>query len=111
MVECLKETREVLRKKPKTPLHFVDLKHEQRVPYIKRVGKLPIRTVSVLIHKPSIKEPEKFQSQKFRLYRYATRLLLERTYWLCRDHRKKDEGNGFADIIFSNRSIMSYEDI
>ncbi|MDQ8188074.1 DUF3800 domain-containing protein [Pelagicoccus sp. SDUM812002] len=111
MVECLKETREVLRKKPKTPLHFVDLKHEQRVPYIKRVGKLPIRTVSVLIHKPSIKEPEKFQSQKFLLYRYATRLLLERTSWLCRDHRKKDEGNGFADIIFSNRSIMSYEEI
>jgi len=60
MVACLKEVRQVLGKAPKTPLHFVDLKHEQRVPYIRRVGELPIRTVSVLIHKPAIVEPEKF---------------------------------------------------
>ena len=38
MVSCLKAVRAVLRKEPKTPLHFVDLKHEQRVPYIRRVG-------------------------------------------------------------------------
>jgi hypothetical protein len=77
MVSCLKEVREVLCKPPKTPLHFVDLKHEQRVPYIRRVGELPLRTVSVLIHKPSIIEPEKFQNTKYLLYRYATRMLLE----------------------------------
>jgi len=39
MVSCLKEMREVLGKAPKTPLHFVDLTHEQRVPYIRRVGR------------------------------------------------------------------------
>ena len=78
MVSCLKETRCVLGKSPKTPLHFVDLKHDQRVPYIRRVGELPIRTVSVLIHKPLIVEPEKFQNTKYLLYRYATRMLLER---------------------------------
>jgi len=32
MVKCLKEVRTVLQKAPKTPLHLVDLKHEQRVP-------------------------------------------------------------------------------
>ncbi len=111
MVSCLKEVREVLHKVPKTPLHFVDLKHEQRVPFARRVGALPIRTVSVLVHKPSIKEPEKFQNEKYRLYRYATRLLLERVSWLCRDQRREDEGDGFAEIIFSNRSNMSYEEI
>lgn len=47
MVSCLKEVREVLNKVPKSPLHFVDLKHEQRVPYVRRVGALPMRTVSV----------------------------------------------------------------
>ena len=52
MVSCLKAVREVLKRPPKTPLHFVDLKHEQRVPYIRRVGALPIRTVSVLVYKP-----------------------------------------------------------
>ena len=111
MVSCLKEVRNVLGKHPKTPLHFVDMKHEQRMPYIRRVGELPIRTVSVLIYKPLIAEPEKFQNTKYLLYRYATRMLLERVSWLCRAHRNADEGDGFAEIIFSNRSNMSYDDI
>ena len=111
VVSCIKQVRELLRKQPKAPLHFVELKHEQRVPYIRRVGELPIRTVSVLVYKPFISEPEKFQNTKYLLYRYATRLLLERVSWLCRDHRREGEGNGFTDVIFSNRSNMSYEDI
>lgn len=111
MVSCLKDVRAVLGKPPKTPLHFVDLKHEQRVPYIRRVGDLPIRTVSVLIYKPLISEPEKFQNTKYLLYRYATRMLLERVSWLCRDRRQAGEGDRFAEIIFSNRSNMSYDDI
>lgn len=111
MVSCLREAREVLGKAPKTPLHFVDLKHDQRVPYARRVGLVPMRTVSVLVYKPLIREPEKFQNTKYLLYRYATRMLLERVSWLCRDHRKEGEGDGFAEVIFSNRSNMSYEEI
>lgn len=103
--------REVLGKPPKTPLHFVDLRHEQRVPYVRRVGELPIRTVNILVHKPQISEPEKFQNTKYLLYRYATRMLRERVSWLCRDQRRVGEGDGFAEIIFSNRSNMSYNDI
>jgi len=45
------------------------------------------------------------------LYRYATRMLLERVSWLCRDHRKEGVGNGKAEIIFSNRGQMSYDDL
>lgn len=111
MVACLKEVRSLLGKAPKTPLHFVDLRHEQRVPYIRRVGALPIRTVSVVIYKPLIREPEKFRNTKYLLYRYAARLLLERVSWLCRDLRECGEGDGFAEVIFSNRSNMSYEEI
>ncbi len=110
-VSCLKEVRKILKKPPKTPLHFVNLRHEQRVPYIRRVGELPVRTVSILIHKPLIKEPEKFQNKKYLLYRYATRLLLERVSWLCRDQIKEGDGDGFCEVIFSNRSNMSYEEI
>ena len=111
MVSCLKSVRETLLKPVNTPLHFVDLKHEQRIPYIRRVGELPIRTVSVLVYKPLIAEPEKFQNTKYLLYRYATRLLLERVSWLCRDHRITNEGDGFTEVIFSNRSNMSYDEI
>lgn len=111
MVSCMKEVRKILGKVPKTPLHFVDLKHEQRIPYIRRIGELPIKTVNILIHKPSISEPEKFQNNKYLLYRYATRLLLERVSWLCRDGKREGEGDGYAKIIFSNRSNMSYDEI
>jgi hypothetical protein len=37
--------------------------------------------------------------------------LLERVSWLGRDHRRSSEGDGFTEVIFSNRSNMSYEDI
>ncbi len=111
MVACLKATKEVLGRNHAVPLHFVDLRYEQRIPFIRRIGALPIRTVSILVYKPIIREPEKFQSTKFLLYRYVTRMAMERVSWLCRDHRHSDGGDGYTDIIFSNRSNMSYEDI
>ena len=111
LVETLKTARQLLGRQPKQQLHFADLKHEQRVPYARLIADAPIRTVSVLIHKPCIKEPEKFRSEKFLLYRYATRYLLERVSWLCRDQRIEGEGDGQTDLVFSNRSIMSYEDL
>lgn len=110
-VQLLRDVRERLKKPPKKALHFRDLKHEHRVPYVRAIGEEPLRAVSVLIHKPSIQEPEKFHSEKFRLYRYATRLLLERVSWLCRDNYKSGDGDGTAEITFSNRSIMSYDDL
>ena len=35
----------------------------------------------------------------------------QRVPWLCRDHRKPDAGNGQAEVIFSNRSQMSYDEL
>lgn len=111
LVPLMAEVRKLLGKAPKAQLHFSDLKHEQRVPYVRHIAAHPLRTVSVLIHKPSIQEPEKFQAEKFLLYRYAARFLLERVSWLCRDHRAEGEGNGQVETIFSNRSIMSYDEL
>ncbi len=111
VVELMKQVRQLLGRQPKQALHFCKLDHPQRVPYAREIGKTRLRAVSVLIHKPSIQDKEKFQSQKHLLYRYATRLLLERVSWLCRDHRVKEVGDGRAEIIFSNRSQMSYEEI
>ena len=36
------------------------------VPYVDEIAKSKLRTISVLIHKPSIKEPEKFQERSER---------------------------------------------
>lgn len=110
-VELAKQARDLLKKPPKHPLHFRELKHEQRVPLARLIGQAQARSVSVLIHKPTITEPENFQQKKYSLYRYACRLLLERVSWLCRDHHKTGQGNGRAELIFSNRSAMSYDDL
>ena len=109
IVQTARHARELLRKTPKHALHFRQLKHEQRVVLARLVGQLSSRTVSVLIHKPSITEPENFQQEAYSLYRYASRLLLERVSWLCRDHRKKGFGDGRVELIYSNRSAMSYD--
>jgi hypothetical protein len=53
--------RTALGRPDKKPLHFRDLRHEHRLPFIHEVSKAALKAVSVLVHKPSIKEPEKFQ--------------------------------------------------
>lgn len=110
-VALAKQARELLKKPPKHPLHFRELKHEQRVPLARLLGQMQARAVNVLIHKPSIPDPELFQQQKYSLYRYASRLLLERVSWFCRDHHKVGVGDRRAELIFSNRSAMSYDDL
>lgn len=109
VVKVARNVRELLGKPDKFVLHFRELKHEQRVPYVRQVAAMPIRTVSVLVHKPSIRNPENFQQEAHKLYRYCTRLLLERVSWLCRDHAISDTCS--VDLIFSNRSAMSYDNL
>ena len=108
LIELVDAMRAQLGKKPREPLHFRKLKHEHRLPFAAKIAAARLRVVSVLVHKPSIQEPEKF-SERFLLYRYASRYLLERVSWLCRDHAI--EGATAAKVTFSNRSAMSYEEL
>lgn len=110
-VNATKEIKQVLKKDVKAVLHFRDLKHEQRIACVSTLAKHSFRTVSVVSYKPDISDPEKYQANKYLLYRYLTRILLERVSWLCRDNVKPGEGDGSAELIFSDRSAMSYEDI
>lgn len=109
-VKLVDEVRTLLGRPEKKPLHFRDLRHEHRLPFLDRIGRAPLRAINVLVHKPSILEPETFREGN-RLYFYAVRLLLERVSWLCRDRRRDGDGDGTAEIVFSNRSGMSYEDL
>lgn len=111
MVKLMDDVRTLLDRPRRQQVHFVKLSHAQKTAYAREIGKVSLRTVSVLVHKPSIEGPETFQARKHRLYRYATRLLLERVSWLCREHRIAGRGDGFAEVIFSNRGQMSYDDL
>lgn len=110
-VRVLKSARELLNKPPKYALHFRELRHEQRVAYTGVIAKEKFLTVSVLSYKPDIPNPESFQQERNLLYKYLTRLLVERISWLARDHLKPGDGDGTAQLIFSDRAAMSYEDL
>lgn len=110
-VKVLDRVRNELGKKPDHALHFRKLTHDQRVLYATRLAEeRRFRALSVLVHKPSLRSPETFSSHGHRLYFYTARYLIERISWLCRDS-SKDAGDGSAEIIFSNRSGMSYDDL
>lgn len=111
VVQLMDDVRRLLERPWRKQVHFCRLSHAQKIAYTREIGKARLRSISVLIHKPAIESPETFQAQKHQLYRYACRLLLERVSWLCRDHRIADRGDGFAEIIFSNRGQMSYDDL
>ncbi len=111
VVSTMKASRELLGRPEKSALHFVDLQHQQRLAWVQTVAKCPIRTVSILCHKPSIKDPEVFKAKSYYLYHYASRLLMERVSWFCRDLRDPAKGDGVADVVFSNRRRMSYANL
>lgn len=110
LVRALEAARVILKREPRSSLHFCRLKHDHRLPYLRTIAAEPIETVSVLIHKPSIRRPENFQGMKHLLYRYASRLLLERVSWCCREQHDP-EAKGGAEVVFSNRAQMSYDDL
>ncbi len=110
-VKLVDTVRTRLNKPDTKPLHFRDLRHEHRLVFVDAISTAAVKTVTVLAHKPSLKEPEKCQ-ERYRLYFYSVRFLLERVSWFCRDNPLvHDSGDGSAEVVFSNRSGMSYEDL
>jgi hypothetical protein len=95
----------------KTPFHFRTIKHEQRLPFLHHIANANLRSVVVMIHKPSIINIDRFKKRNG-LYFYASRLLLERTSWYCRDHFVLHRvGDGSAEICFSNRGGLRLNEL
>lgn len=109
-VKLVDKVRAILGRPEKKPLHFRDLRHEHRLPFIEQIACASLRAVTVLIHKRSVLEEEIFK-EPHRLYFFAVRQLLARVSWLCRDNHRQEEGDGTAEIVFSNRSGMSYTEL
>lgn len=110
-VRIIDDVRQQLGKDRKYTLHFRHLKHTQRVMFCQQIARRQaIQIASVVAHKESLVDSTLISNS--RLYFYATRMLLERVSWLCRDApgRYKD-GDGTCLVVFSNRSNLSYEDL
>ena len=111
-VKIIDQIREEFRLPSKKHVHWKKLKHPQKVRYAQFLAGLQARVIAVCVHKPSLLEPEKFQD-RYRLYFYAVRYLVERISWLARDYHNlvKWGGDGTVELIFSNRQGMSYNDL
>jgi len=99
--------------KPLRNIHFASLKHEQRKyicdSFVRE--KLPIRAFVVISDKSKISDQltKEFDQEKFKLFNYLARHLLERISWFVRDHR--DNANETAEVIFSNRKQLKLEKV
>lgn len=111
-VKVLDEIRKEFDIPCKKNVHWKDLKHPQKVKYSQLIAVKRGRIISICVHKPSLLEPEKFQ-QRYRLYFYAVRYLMERLTWLARDYHNSEKygGDGTIEIQFSNRQGMSYDEL
>lgn len=111
-VKAIDQVRNELKLHPKKHVHWKKMKHPQKVRYAQIIGELQAKIIGICVHKPSLLEPEKFQ-ERYRLYFYAVRYLLERLSWLARDHHNaaKWGGDGRVGVTFSNRQGMSYEEM
>ncbi len=111
-VKAIDQVRSVFKLHPRKHIHWKKLKHPQKVRYAQIISALRCRIIGVCVHKPSLLEPEKFRD-RYRLYFYAVRYLVERISWLVRDRHNPDKwgGDGTIDLVFSNRQGMSYDEM
>lgn len=110
--KLVQEIKEEIKWKYRKPLHFIDIRGDRRKRLIDRIAGATalFRSIVVMVHKPSIEEPEIFR-KRHRLYFFAVRMQLERASWLCRDSkaaRSSSLGDGTARVMFSNRNDLSY---
>jgi hypothetical protein len=110
-VKVIDVVRETLNVASRKVLHFRELKHHHRLPYLDAIASIMPCTINILVHKPSLRQVDTFKA-RYRLYFYTTRYLLERVSWYCRDSRQGGSGgDGHAELVFSNRAGMSYEEM
>jgi hypothetical protein len=108
-VKLVDHVRQKLGRPAHKPLHFRDLRHEHRLPLIAEISRASLRVVTLLVHKPSVPEPEAFKRSNL-LYFHAVNELLERVSHLFQSARPRG-GDGTAEVLLSNRSSMRDEDL
>lgn len=108
-VKLVDRVRAILRRPDHKPLHFRDLRHEHRVPFVAEIARARLQAVTLLIHKPSISDQAR--EENGRLYFLAARKLLECVSGCCRVERQPEDGDGTAEVVLSNRSGMSHDEL
>jgi len=92
---------------PRKDIHFHQFKHEERKYICNAIlaKKVPMRAIIVISEKQSMPENIKrdFNKEKYKLFNYMARHLIERISWLIRDKKAN------VKIIFSSRKQLKIE--
>ena len=84
---------------PPAMLHWKDISHNAKIVVATELSNQPFCFISVGIWKPKL-QPTSFMRKSDPLFRYASRMLLERASWYVNDNE------GEAEIIFSSRNRL-----
>jgi len=110
-VKVVDTVRELLGRPPRKPLHFKDMRHEHRLPYVDAISRQPLRVVTVLVRKPSLRDPRTFRG-RYKLYFRALHCLLENVSRCCNAQWNPIEsGDPTAQIVLSNRAGLSRREL
>jgi len=90
-------------------LHFMGLSHERRVCVVDAISTAPVQIINIIINKREIANPAIFAGAGFRMYFYATRLLLERVSWFARDQAAGEPAP--VKLIFERCKNLNYDDM
>ena len=96
--------------KQRRDLHFINLKHEQKVAACQHLANLPVRVIAVMSNKtniPNHDRPDLFQP-KNSLYWFLCRYLLERVSKDCKRMLDRSRRQGTVELIFARRGGMDY---
>lgn len=91
----------------KKPLHFRDLRHEQKRFFVGQIARANLWTLTVAVHKPSLADRHPYRLAPG-LYFTCARSLVER---IARFAEASSSGGCAVDLCFSNRATMDYESL
>ena len=101
----------IFERKDTEPLHFRKMKHEHRIPFLHHIADANLSAIVLMVYKPCIESPEEFRTGNA-LYFYCSKLLLEQVSLYCQEQKANSviKGDGSAEVVFSNRGGMKYEE-
>lgn len=91
----------------KGAFHFRNARHEERIAFLKSLRGWPFKIITVATHKPSIRATTALAGQSHILFQYATKLLVERISWYCRER----SDSGPVALIFAERGQLKVKRI
>ncbi len=94
---------------PNKPLHFRDLRHEQKKFYTSEIAKRPFKAKSIFLEKSNFLQHQSLITHH-NLYSYAVGELVKKIlFWCDKQVNQEILGDGTVQLVFSKRTTLKYD--